>query len=340
MHNLEKATFNFQIKEIGEDDSNNYTFEGYASTYGNVDYGNDVIDDGAFSEYMASFKTGSLPVLWQHDHKTPIGVFQEMRSDSTGLFVKGKLPKDDEFVRNRVVPQLKIGSVNSMSIGFLAKDVEYKQSIRHITDAHLFEISLVSIPMNPKAKLTSFKNFDCLSVFKNYPIAPLNTAWDEKEAVKRVSDFLEKDETNEIKNSHFWFSSDKDNLPFLDVIEGKLMAVPRAIFAAAANVSSNVKLQDVPDTIRKKVVDHIEKYYERMSRESPFEKGLGISELQQMEISYIEKIFQKAGLNRKTARHMVTLYIKNCKEHIADSEIDIEPEIKSIIEKLRSLKSK
>lgn len=335
MHNLEKATFNFEIKEIGEDDSNNYTFDGYASTYGNIDYGNDVIDDGAFSESITTFKPGSLPVLWQHDHKTPIGVFQEMRSDSTGLFVKGKLPKDDEFVRNRVVPQLKIGSVNSMSIGFLAKDVEFKQSIRHITNAHLFEISLVSIPMNPKAKLTSFKNLDCLSVFKNYPIAPLNTVWNENEAEKRVSDFLEnqKENSDEIKNSYFWFSDDRDNLPFLDVIDGKLMAVPRAIFSAAANVSANVKLQNVPETIRKNVVEHIEKYYERMSRESPFEKGLGISELQQMEISVIEKIFQKAGLNRKTARHIVNLYIKDCRE------VDIEPEIKSIIEKLRSLKN-
>jgi HK97 family phage prohead protease len=93
----------------------------------------------------------------------PIGVPQIMREDEKGLFVVANLPKEDQFVKGRVMPQVKIGSVAEMSIGFFIKDYEMKEidgrNIRVITKLDLFEFSLVTKAMNPQAQVTNFKSY-------------------------------------------------------------------------------------------------------------------------------------------------------------------------------------
>ena len=48
-------------------------FEGYASTFGNVDQGGDLIEPGAFRESVAKARAEGwgIPMLWQHDQTMP-----------------------------------------------------------------------------------------------------------------------------------------------------------------------------------------------------------------------------------------------------------------------------
>lgn len=163
---MEKKFINvdFEIKQIEEEDGV-FTFEGFASTFGNEDLDSDVIDKGAFSKSLAK-RTPKL--LWQHSMDEPLGVFTLLEERESGLFVKAKLPLEDTFVSGRVIPQVKIGSITSMSIGFFIVEATFNRDtdVRTIHEVELFEISLVSIPANPQAVITSFKRADMDNFFK------------------------------------------------------------------------------------------------------------------------------------------------------------------------------
>jgi len=77
----------------------------------------------------------------------PVGIYPEARSDSKGLFLVGKMPKEDDLVRGRIIPQIKVGSVRAMSIGFITQEWKYdeEKNIRYITKCKLLEVSLVGI---------------------------------------------------------------------------------------------------------------------------------------------------------------------------------------------------
>ncbi|CAN0606288.1 unnamed protein product, partial [Ectocarpus sp. 12 AP-2014] len=66
---------------------------GYASLFGAVDQGGDVVEPGAYSASLeAVAKAGrTIKMLWQHDPNQPIGVWDDVREDSRGLFVKGRI---------------------------------------------------------------------------------------------------------------------------------------------------------------------------------------------------------------------------------------------------------
>lgn len=161
--NMKHIDVKFEVKQVTEVEENGeqfYEFEGYGSTFNNVDLVDDIILPGAFTE---SLRVRTPVLLWQHDMNMPLGVFVDIFEDSRGLMVKGRMPKDDTFVSGRVVPQMKVGSVNQMSIGFSIPsrdDYFMENGIRHIRRVDLFEISLVTIPANPEAVITSnVKNF-------------------------------------------------------------------------------------------------------------------------------------------------------------------------------------
>lgn len=148
-------------KEVGVDpDLQVFEFKGYASTFGNVDRGADVVEEGAFSDFLAELKESGemLPALWQHNFDDPIGVYVDMREDAKGLFVHGVLPLDDDFVKGRVIPQMKVGSVRKMSIGYYINDFEWDGENRRLKKLGLWETSLVTVPMNNEANVTEIKN--------------------------------------------------------------------------------------------------------------------------------------------------------------------------------------
>jgi HK97 family phage prohead protease len=149
----------FEVKQINNEDPDNFVFEGYASTFGNVDLGDDIVQQGAFLESLKS--NPIVPILWQHKMGEPLGVSIELREDNKGLFVKATLPKGDTMVSGRVIPQMKIGSIKEMSIGFFIRESSFNTdtNIRTLEKIGLFEISLVTKAMNPQATVNDFKSF-------------------------------------------------------------------------------------------------------------------------------------------------------------------------------------
>jgi len=160
--------FKFELKNvITEEDPDNFIFIGYGSTFNNIDRGNDIIMPGAFRESLSKI---TPKLLWQHDHSEPLGIFTEIFEDAKGLYIKGKMPKADTFVSERVIPQMKIGSINSMSIGFnIDEEVEERigdTTIRQIRKLTLWEVSLVTIPMNAEATIEDVKSLSPFQHFK------------------------------------------------------------------------------------------------------------------------------------------------------------------------------
>lgn len=145
--------FKIETKDIGED-GEYFTFEGYASTFGNTDLGDDVVVSGAFSD---SLKQRTPKLLYQHDLRFPIGVIEEAREDVKGLFIRAKLPKNNTKAAD-VGSLIKCGALDSMSIGFSIRDFDVKDQIRYIKRADLYEVSVVTFPMNEQAVIMSSKS--------------------------------------------------------------------------------------------------------------------------------------------------------------------------------------
>lgn len=149
-------TFDFELKSTEEDDDY-YYFDGYLSTYGNIDRVNEVMDKGCFDEGL---KKHSPFVAWIHKPDEPIGVFPIIRSDEKGLWVRGKMPKDDTLVSGRVYPQMKVKSVKAMSVGFIPQEWEYDENdVKHHTKSFLIEGSPVPFPANELAEIENVKAF-------------------------------------------------------------------------------------------------------------------------------------------------------------------------------------
>jgi HK97 family phage prohead protease len=156
----EIKSFPLEIKAITEE-SEYFVFEGYASTFNNVDYGDDVVVRGAFTDSLT--KNSQVPILWAHKmDELPLGKSFQLYEDDKGLFVKANLPKVDPRMHS-LIAQIKLGSIQEMSIGYFVEDYEMKKDgIRLLKKINLFEISLVNKAMNPQAKVTGFKSFETL----------------------------------------------------------------------------------------------------------------------------------------------------------------------------------
>ncbi|VVT18568.1 Phage prohead protease, HK97 family/phage major capsid protein, HK97 family [Hoeflea sp. EC-HK425] len=141
-----------------EDVSGDGSFSGYASLFGAVDLGRDVIEPGAFAASLKRRGAGDVRMLYQHDPDQPIGRWLSIREDARGLHVEGKLSLG--VARAREVHELmKSGALDGLSIGFqtLRARNEAKAGVRRILSADLWEISVVTFPMQPGARVTAVK---------------------------------------------------------------------------------------------------------------------------------------------------------------------------------------
>jgi len=147
--------FKLEEKAISEDGR----FSGLAAVYNNVDGGGDRILPGAFAKAL---QPGSrMPkMLWQHDPSEVIGVWETLKDSEKGLRIDGRLLTQIQRAKDAQV-LLRAGAIDSLSIGYRAVDFKYietaKGMIRELAGLDLYEVSLVTFPMNPKALVTDVK---------------------------------------------------------------------------------------------------------------------------------------------------------------------------------------
>jgi len=161
---IQRKSFKFEIKAVGEKGE----FEGYASTFGNIDAYDDTIEKGA---YEKTIKEKTPVLLWQHDPSDPIGVIDELKEDETGLYMKAHLLVDKVKKATEAYELLKAGAIKGLSIGFVPVKWEIEKSdearwgeIRRLTEIDLWEVSLVTFPADSFAGVTGVKSIAEMSI--------------------------------------------------------------------------------------------------------------------------------------------------------------------------------
>lgn len=123
-------------------------FAGYAALFDIPDGARDTIRRGAFLRTLAA-RTMPLPLYWQHRPDQPIGVIEDAREDDRGLRVIARIDRPD----SRPAHLLAHGKVNGLSFGFRARDARRSASGRELIEIDLFEVSLVTHPLQHGARV-------------------------------------------------------------------------------------------------------------------------------------------------------------------------------------------
>lgn len=134
-------------------------FRGYASLWGLPDLGKDVVEPGAFRDSLGKRGAAGVRMLWQHDPAQPIGRWLALAEDARGLKVHGRLNLAVARARE-LHALLREGALDGLSIGFKAVKARNapRTGLRHLVAVDLWEISLVTFPMLPQARVAMVKS--------------------------------------------------------------------------------------------------------------------------------------------------------------------------------------
>jgi uncharacterized protein len=134
-------------------------FEGYASLFGVEDQGRDVVMPGAFRASLDRRGAGEIRMLFQHDPAQPIGLWDDIREDARGLHVRGRLIEEVERARE-LLALMRAGALDGLSIGFRARRAtrDARTGQRRLHEIDLWEISIVTFPMLPGARVNGVKS--------------------------------------------------------------------------------------------------------------------------------------------------------------------------------------
>lgn len=147
----------FSPTEAGLVAGKDWSVQGYASVFGLRDKGGDVVMRGAYTESLKRMaaRGESVRMLWQHDPAQPIGIWQEVREDAHGLFVRGRLLPDVARAREAQA-LLAAKAVDGLSIGYRTLRASPLQGGgRSLIELDLWEVSLVTFPMLAEARLAA-----------------------------------------------------------------------------------------------------------------------------------------------------------------------------------------
>jgi hypothetical protein len=124
-------------------------FAGYAAVFDRPDRGGDVVRAGAFAR---SLKRGAraVPLLWQHEAGKPIGRIDYLREDRRGLRVIGRL--SESRAGREAAALLGEGALSGLSFGYRVREAQGTDP-RELIEVDLVEVSLVTLPMQPKARV-------------------------------------------------------------------------------------------------------------------------------------------------------------------------------------------
>ena len=124
-------------------------FAGYAAVFDRADRGGDVVRAGAFARAVRG-AAEAVPLLWQHDPARPIGRIEYLKEDGRGLRVIARLGAG--AAARAAAAQLRDGRVRGLSFGYRVRE-SHGEAPRELTDLDLVEVSLVTLPMQPKARV-------------------------------------------------------------------------------------------------------------------------------------------------------------------------------------------
>lgn len=147
-------------------------FSGYGGVTGNKDYGGDVIEKGAFRDTLREWQDKGKfpPMLLQHGggflggamDQLPVGKYTHMEENSKGLKVEGELFALGTERGQYIYEGMKSGTLDGLSIGYRVKEfvlgTKPTEPRRTIKSLDLVEVSIVTFPMNDKARIGAVKS--------------------------------------------------------------------------------------------------------------------------------------------------------------------------------------
>lgn len=195
-------TSSIQILELKATDKG--IVEGYASVFNVLDSHGDIIVKGAFENSLKANKP--VVMLWAHSQSQPVGKWLEIREDDKGLFVRGQLNLNTQAGRD-AFEHLKAEDITAFSIGYMVNPngSQLKNGVNYLLDVELAEISLVSLPSNPEARVTSVKH---LNSTKPQTLREFETL------LREVGNFSRK-EAATISQKGFWVKVDNEDISSL-----------------------------------------------------------------------------------------------------------------------------
>ena len=133
-------------------------FEGYASLFDKEDLGHDVVAPGAFRDSLAARGPTGVKMLFQHNPSEPIGIWDTIKEDTRGLYVRGRLMPEVSRARE-VLALMRAGALDGLSIGFRALKGrrDARTGVRRLEKVDLWEISVVTFPLLPEARVAHVK---------------------------------------------------------------------------------------------------------------------------------------------------------------------------------------
>ena len=157
--NVQRAYSLFDVRELSDEKR---IFKGWATTPATDRMGDTINPLGA------TFKN-PLPLLHQHDHRSPIGLVRFSKPTEKGIEFEAEIPVINEPgpLKDRVDTawgEIKHGLVRAVSVGFRSM----KHSFRDdggidFESVELYELSAVTIPANAEAIISAVKSMGPLS---------------------------------------------------------------------------------------------------------------------------------------------------------------------------------
>jgi HK97 family phage prohead protease len=140
-------------------DSRSGEFSGYASIFGNIDGGGDIVVPGAFKKSLPAFLQDGF-ISWSHDWAEPIAMPTKAYEDKVGLVLAGTFHSTPEAQRARTISaeRLAAGKRMGLSIGYGVEEEEFSPKGRLLKVINpLYEVGFVTVPMNREANLSAVK---------------------------------------------------------------------------------------------------------------------------------------------------------------------------------------
>lgn len=177
----------FQVKSVEADG----TFKGYASVFGELDSYRDIVMPGAFKKSLKvdfEAKGRRVPMLWQHNSLSPIGIYTTIKEDEVGLYVEGECNMDVQQGRE-CHSLMKQGALSGLSIGYntVGSEWDEKQLVRKLIEVALWEISPVTFPAGDSARVSSVKTFAGFTTLSECEDALRDAGFSSKEAATLIS---------------------------------------------------------------------------------------------------------------------------------------------------------
>lgn len=350
--------------KVTEDANGKFYLTGYANTKDIPDSYGDIPHslDGKPVYILDRMKSNPACFVDHYSSASNIaGNFVALKEDDKGLFFKlllRSLEKIFNPLTKDAVSSYMESFGHALSIGgqWFFEDPD---NPNHLTKAVIYEISLVGVGADRNALTDADypKHIKSVVPFGSLPLADRDRPWSASKAKKRVQEWAGGEDgldtatiQKKYKRAFFWWDAEKPEtlksykLPFADIIDGALTAIPRGIFAAAGAISGARGGVDIPDNEKDVVITNIKKYYKKMDLDDPFESSASfrIDDISVLSARDIENLFRSGVSVSKTTAISIASLISSLLRRDSDSKDrrDSDYDWGSMIDGFNNLKKK